>query len=211
MPTFAPPRAAIFDMDGLMLDTERIAIDCWLDAASSLDIAFPHSAALGMVGMHISKAPAYLTDLFGHDFPTDSLLAATHQRYLQATLAPIPLKHGLLPLLDWLEAAALPKAVATSTRRSIAEHHLTAVDILRRFSHTVCGDEIEHPKPAPEIYLKAASLLCVKPEQCIVFEDSNFGVAAAHAAGCRVIMVPDLKDPTPETLALGVPVVASLA
>ncbi|WP_148715603.1 HAD family hydrolase [Chitinolyticbacter meiyuanensis] len=210
MSALAPPRAAIFDMDGLMLDTERIAIGCWLDAATELALTFPESAALGMVGMHISKAPAYLTDLFGSDFPTEALLAATHTRYMAATTRPIPLKADLLSLLGWLEDAELPKAVATSTRRSIAEHHLDAVGILTRFRLLVCGDEIAQPKPDPEIYIKAAGLLGAKPQHCVVFEDSNFGVAAAHAAGCRVIMVPDLKPPTAETLALGVPVVRSL-
>ncbi|WP_169307477.1 HAD family hydrolase [Chitiniphilus eburneus] len=203
--------AAIFDMDGLMLDTERIALGCWHDAACALGLTLTREDALGMVGMHSSKAPAYLAGLYGPDFPVRALIDATHQRYLAAMEQPIPLKAGLIDLLDWLAREQLPCAVATSTRRRIAEHHLDAVGILPRFRHTVCGDEIEHPKPAPDIYLKAAGLLGVAPEHCVVFEDSNFGVQAAHAAGCRVIMVPDMLPPRPETLALGMPVVNSLA
>ncbi|GAA5784648.1 haloacid dehalogenase [Chitiniphilus shinanonensis] len=204
------PRAAIFDMDGLMLDTERIALGCWHAAARELGLPLSEEDALGMVGMHSSKAPAYLAGLYGPDFPVRALIDATHQRYLAAMEEPIPLKAGLLELLDWLAAEGLPCGVATSTRRRIAEHHLAQTGILQRFAQTVCGDEIEHPKPAPDIYLKAAGLLGVAPGECVVFEDSNFGVQAAHTAGCRVIMVPDVRPPQPETLALGMPVVASL-
>ncbi|WP_035051897.1 HAD family hydrolase [Andreprevotia chitinilytica] len=206
----APIHAALFDMDGLMLDTERIACQAWHDAAAELGYDVPAEVVLGMVGMHSSKVEAWLKSQLGDDAPVTLLREATHERYLQLTDGPIPLKPGLIELLDWLAAQGLPIGVATSTRRSIAEHHLKAAGIWPRFAFAVCGDEIEHPKPAPDIYLKAAGQHGIAPESCVVFEDSNFGVRAAHSAGCRVIMVPDLRQPTSETLTLGVPVVASL-
>ncbi|SMC21722.1 haloacid dehalogenase superfamily, subfamily IA, variant 3 with third motif having DD or ED [Andreprevotia lacus DSM 23236] len=208
--TAAPIRAALFDMDGLMLDTERIACRAWHDAAGQLGITLADEVVLGMVGMHSSKVDAWLISQLGDDAPIHLLREATHERYLQLTEGAIPHKPGLIALLDWLKAQGLPIGVATSTRRSIAEHHLKAAGLWPYFAFAVCGDEIEHPKPAPDIYLKAAGLHGVPPQDCVVFEDSNFGVRAGHSADCRVIMVPDLRQPTPETLALGVAVVPSL-
>ncbi|WP_159664807.1 HAD family phosphatase [Andreprevotia sp. IGB-42] len=202
--------AALFDMDGLMLDTERIACRAWHDAAAGLGLEIDPEVILGMVGMHSSKVEAWLKSQLGDDAPVNLLRDATHERYLQLTEAPIPHKAGLIELLEWLKTAGLPIGVATSTRRSIAEHHLKAAGIWPYFAFAVCGDEIDHPKPAPDIYLKAAGLHGVAPQACVVFEDSNFGVRAGYSAGCQVIMVPDLRQPSEETLALGITVLPSL-
>jgi len=203
--------AAIFDMDGLMLDSERLALDCWREAARQLSAPMHEEAILGMVGMHVSRTRQWLLDFFGPDYPADAMRAACHEIYLDRTQNhPIPLRPGILELLSWLEEQDIPKAVATSTQRQIALHHLKQADLLERFAFTICGDDIAHPKPAPDIYQAAAARLGHAPSQCIVFEDSDFGVTAAHAAGCRVIMVPDLRAPSPESRALGIAIVDSL-
>ncbi|WP_188703655.1 HAD family hydrolase [Silvimonas iriomotensis] len=209
--SFPPLQAAIFDMDGLMLDTERIAIDCWASAARELQLQMHDQVPYGMVGMHMSKVPAYLLAELGPDAPVQQLIDATHACYLEATAKAIPHRPGVIALLDWLRERGVPCAVATSSRRSVASHHLQAAGLWPYFEFAVCGDEIEHPKPAPDIYIKAATGLGRQPAECVAFEDSNFGIAAAHSAGCRAIMVPDLRPPTAETMALGVPVVESLS
>jgi len=194
-----------------MLDSERLALDCWREAAQQLAVPLHEDAMLGMVGMHVSRTGQWLRDQFGPDYPADAMRATCHEIYLDRTQnQPIPLRPGILELLSWLEEQDIPKAVATSTQRTIALHHLEKADLLARFAFTICGDDIAHPKPAPDIYHAAASQLGYAPSQCIVFEDSDFGVAAAHAAGCQVIMVPDLRAPSTNSLALGIAIVDSL-
>lgn len=206
-----PITAAIFDMDGLMLDSERLALSCWREAAQKLGAPMHEEAILGMVGMHVSRTQQWLLDQFGPDYPASAMRAACHEIYLERTQNhPIPLRPGILELLNWLEENNIPKAVATSTQRPIALHHLEKAGLLPRFDSIVCGDDITHPKPAPDIYHLAANQLGHATGQCIVFEDSDFGVMAAHTAGCRVIMVPDLRPASAQSQALDVTIVASL-
>ncbi|QLG87225.1 HAD family phosphatase [Chitinibacter bivalviorum] len=202
--------AAIFDMDGLLLETERMALTCWHDAARQLGHDIHESIPLGMVGMHSSKTQAYLIERLGVDFPTQRLRELTHEIYLERSADSIDLRPGVLELFDFLEANGVRKAIATSTRRSIAEHHLKMAGLWSRVEFAVCGDEITHPKPAPDIYLKAITQLGVLPEECVVFEDSNFGAQAGHAAGCRVIMVPDLRPAEESVRQLELEIVDSL-
>ncbi|WP_410497987.1 HAD family hydrolase [Chitinibacter sp. S2-10] len=202
--------AAIFDMDGLLLDTERMALTCWHEAARQLGHEIDEAVPLGMVGMHSSKTLAYLEEQLGAHFPAQRLRELTHEIYLERSAGAIALRPGVIELFDWLEQHGIRKAVATSTRRSIAEHHLKLANLWPRIEFAVCGDEVSHPKPAPDIYHQAIKQLAVKAEQCIVFEDSNFGATAGHTAGCRVMMVPDLRPPQDAIRALGLEIVDSL-
>ena len=123
----------------------------------------------------------------------------------------IALKPGLIELLGWLEDAAIPRAVATSTRRSRAQAKLVRTQLCERFAALVGGDEIARGKPAPDIYLEAAARLGVAPAACVALEDSEPGIRAALAAGMMPIMVPDLAPPSAALLAHALPVFASLA
>jgi HAD superfamily hydrolase (TIGR01509 family) len=204
--------AVIFDMDGLMLDTERLAPLAWSDAAQAIGVEFDMALLPCMVGRNFQDCQAIVVDRYGIEYPTADLMRAWHVAY-DAIVARdgIALKPGLLDLLEWLERENIPKAVATSTRRDRAQAKLEHTGLLPRFHALVGGDEIGRGKPAPDIFLLTAERLAQSPAACIVLEDSEPGVRAALAAGMTPIMVPDLHPPSPELLALEPLVLASLA
>ena len=119
--------------------------------------------------------------------------------YLKTT---VPKKKGLDELLAWLKARGLPAAVASSTYRSLVERNLRTAGVEEYFRKVVTGDQVEHGKPAPDIFLLAARQLGLAPGNCLVLEDSFNGVRAGAAAGCVTVMIPDLSQPTPELLSL---------
>jgi len=202
----------IFDMDGLMLDTERLAPQAWHDAKEALGVDFDMSLLDAMVGRNYQDCRALILERHGASFPTDRLMDAWHVAY-DAIVARdgIAIKHGLVDLLDWLEQARIPKAVATSTRRSRAMAKLESTGLASRFAALVGGDEIARGKPAPDIFLRAAERLGAQPASCVVLEDSAPGIRAALAAGMTPIMVPDQHQPAPDILASGTLVLPSLA
>jgi beta-phosphoglucomutase-like phosphatase (HAD superfamily) len=193
------PRAAIFDMDGLMLDTEPLAARAWAEAAASLGVPFDAQLCARMIGRNFADCAAMARAHYPHDYPVDALLASWHSAYDGIVARDgLSLKAGVFELLDWLGGLSIPCAVATSTRRDRALSKLSHTGLLPRFAALVGGDEIEHGKPAPDIYLEAARRIAALPEMCVVLEDSEPGVRGALAAGMTPIMVPDLQQPSHE-------------
>ena len=203
--------AIIFDMDGLMLDTERIAQQAWRAAGAEWDYTLPDAVYLSVVGRTVRDTEASFLEAFGPEFPframydrkqeiTDDLIAQHG----------IPTKPGLWELLEQIESLGLAKAVATSTARPRATQKLTLTRLIDRFPFIVCGNEIPRGKPAPDIFLSAAEKLNVSPQHCLVLEDSEAGIKAAHAAGMTPVMVPDMKQPSPEIQTLAFRVLDSL-
>lgn len=203
--------AVIFDMDGVLLDSQGLATQAWTRAVTSLGYRLTEEVSLGLLGRNASDSDAILRQTLGPEFPVEVARRAARTLFAELTAEKgIALKHGVRPLLDFLEVNGVRKAVATSTPRVACIRHLWNCDLLRRFPVIVCGDEVAAGKPAPDIFLLAARLLQVDPASCVVLEDSFAGIQAAHAAGMTPIMVPDLKPPDETIRELAYRVVATL-
>jgi HAD superfamily hydrolase (TIGR01509 family) len=204
--------AVILDMDGLMLDTERIAWDAWKQAGRLIRCPVTDDVYEEMVGLNVSACKELLRVRFGPDFPVDALEEAATVIYLdQLEVHGVPHKPGLVEFLGFLEERRIPRAVATSTDTELAIHKLRRAGVLRHFDVVVGGDQVSRGKPEPDIYLLAAARIRQSPANCLAIEDSEPGVRAASAAGMRSILIPDLRPPTSAALAAAHLVVSSLS
>ena len=191
----------IFDMDGLMFDTEQIAQHVWEEAVEQFGYQTPNNAFLGVIGKARPDVESYTRQVFGDEFPFDSVYQRK-QQLLREHLKNygMPLKPGIIELLDWLEKQSVVIALASSSPCEVILDHLEQAGIdSERFSVIIGGDEVVRGKPAPDIFILAAAKLSVPTDECIVIEDSNAGIHAAHKAGMLPLMVPDLIPPTEET------------
>lgn len=201
----------IFDMDGLMVDTERLARVFWLKAFEEFDGRLTERQYLRIVGRTAVDSTVILKEMLGADFPVEECRARMREMYYaDIAVNGVPVMPGLLELVDFLKAESIGYAVATSTARDITMRKLEITRLTPHFKVIVAGDEVTNGKPDPEIFLKAASLLDVSPEKVVVLEDSFNGIRAAHAAKMIPIMVPDLIQPDDEIESLAYAVVGSL-
>jgi HAD superfamily hydrolase (TIGR01509 family) len=206
------PEAVIFDMDGLMLDTEAPALRAWERAARGLGRDFDLTLCRKMIGRNFGDCVALIRARHGADYPVEELTRAWAADYDTIVAAEgIALKPGLAEILDLLDERGIATAVATSTRRERALAKLDRVGLTHRFAALVGGDEIAHGKPAPDIFVAAAARLGVAAGDCIVLEDSEPGIIGAAAAGMVPVMVPDLHQPSVEVLLLKPLVMGSLS
>ena len=192
--------AVIFDMDGTLVDTERVSQTAWRRAAADLGLEVPERIWHDFVGCSIGNARTMINEEFGDPALTDRLFA--HQRDLffeieDEALEPCP---GALEALSALSEAGVTLALATSTAREHAILTLERFGMVPYFSSMTFGDEIERAKPEPDIYLKAAARLAVDPATCAAVEDSVNGARAAVAAGMRTYLVPEWATPTPDLM-----------
>jgi len=203
--------AVIFDMDGLMFDTERLAREAWERAMADWGYVIPDALYLTMVGRTAQSAQMILQQALGPHLPMAAIYEQKEQ-YLETALTQQgpPLKPGLLELLAQLEQWHMPKAVASSTARHAVLRRLAQAGLLLRFAAIVGGDEVPHGKPAPDLFWAAARQLHIPAEECVVLEDADAGVQAASAAGMTPVMVPDLKPSAVESRRLAYQVVSSL-
>lgn len=213
--------AVIFDMDGLMFDTEALNLRGWVAAAKKHGFEISESVIHRHIGANLTATRRIMEEQMGPSFDFDAVRAdRVAYSFGEIEKHGMPEKPGLRELLKWLREQGIPTALATSSERRFVEFYMAHSNLGHPFNATVTGEQITRGKPEPDIFLKAAELLGVRPEGCVVLEDSYHGIKAAHAAGMRPIMVPDLLPPTPEiepllyrkadTLADVIPVLAEL-
>ena len=193
-----PIKAVVFDMDGLLIDSEGLVREAMILAAANLGYEMPLSLCASMIGLPEAQGVRKISEHYGPDFPLQRYLGEERRQVDLLLAEGIVLKTGVLEILDHLDRRGIPRAVATSSSRNSARKHLGHNGVFERFDAIVAREDVERHKPNPDPFLKAAALLGVAPENCLALEDSHNGVRAAHAAGMMTVMVPDLLEPTDE-------------
>ena len=191
-------KAFIFDMDGVILDSETICDQAWLEVAKKQNLPNPQDVMKQCLGTNKNDTIQILKKNYGADFDSEYFIQQTSDYFHQIEFSSgIPLMPFAKEILDYLK----PKyriALASSTRKATVERQLKAVEVLDYFETLTCGDMVEHSKPNPEIYLMACNSLGLKPEQCVAIEDSPNGIKSAFSANLHTIMIPDKIQPTEE-------------
>lgn len=209
-PAFPPrPAAVICDMDGLLVDSERLERRAWQAVAAARGLSLDDARFATFVGLPSDVGATLFARYYGADFDVADFRAATHAWIREAVAgAGVPLRPGALAWLEFVAAAGIPLAVATSSGPRLLEERLGAHR--HRFATMVCRADVARGKPHPDLYLEAARRLGVAPESCLALEDSPTGARAALAAAMPVVVVPDLVAPDAEVAARAAGVYASL-
>jgi HAD superfamily hydrolase (TIGR01509 family) len=195
------PGAVIFDMDGLLLDTERPIKDLWLRAAGNRGWEIRPEAVLRTTGVDEGSTRRIMMEEYGPDFPYEEIRGELSRLIREtAEREGIAWRPGLPVILEKLGALNIPWGIATSTKRTTARWKLEKAG-LAGFRVMVCGDEVDRGKPAPDIFLRAAELLGAAPGDCLGLEDSPAGLRALAVAGIPSIFIKDLVEPPAEVLA----------
>ncbi|UOG19242.1 HAD-IA family hydrolase [Acinetobacter sp. PK01] len=186
---------AIFDMDGTMFDTERLRFQTLKQASQELiGQSFSNEYLMACLGLSAKTAQALAQETYGADIPYAEIRKRADELELESVRScGVPIKKGLVQVLERLRKSGLRMAVATSSRRAIAEEYLINANVYKFFDVVVCGDEVEKGKPHPEIFLTAAEKLNLNPEHCLMFEDSENGVTSAFEAKGITVLLKDIK------------------
>ena len=196
-------KAVIFDMDGVLFDTEQVSNMTWDKLGKELNLPDIHSALLDVIGLNWLDGIAVLKRHYGEDFDGDGFLKEArvrNQAWIEAN--GIPLKKGVCEILQFLKEKQIPTAICSSTAVPIIESHLKKARLSGCFQEIIGGNLVKHSKPEPDIYLKACEAVGLPPQDCLAVEDSPNGIRSAYRAGMQTIMVPDLVPATEELLAM---------
>ncbi len=192
-------KAVIFDMDGLILDTERVAALAYDYAGEAIGIGPAGYMINDVLGLTVRAADEVLEREFGDGYDAEAFAAKKREfTLLYEAEHGVPVKPFVHELIEYLKASGVKLALASSTYAETVKRQLTSAGIYDSFDAVVTGDMVSRSKPAPDIYLRACELLGVAPSDALALEDGKNGILSAHAAGCRVIMVPDLWQPDDE-------------
>ena len=204
------PAAVIFDMDGLIFDTEALYQQAFLAASSAGGLNLPITLIQGTIGVPWASNRLLILEQMGPDFPVDQYGEAVMAHFTALAASELQLKPGVLELLDVLDQLELPRGIATSSSHSTVRSHLSAHGLEGRFDAVIAYGDYAASKPMPDPFLTAAKRLGVNPALCLALEDSHNGVRSASAAGMMTFMVPDLLHPTPEIQSLCTGIVSDL-
>ena len=193
-------RGIIFDMDGLMIDTEKLLHKYWVQAANEFGYPMKMEHVLQIRSLAAKFAIPKLKNMLGEDFDYYKVRARRMELMNQhVEQYGLEKKKGLDELLDYAKKNGYVMAVATATDEERTAKYLKSIGKYSYFDEIVCGPMVANGKPEPDIYLEAAKRLKLQPENCMALEDSPNGILAAYRAGCVPVMVPDLDEPSKET------------
>lgn len=186
----------VFDMDGVLINTEALLLKIWKEVAKENDIKDIESTLKLCIGITNNETEAVFARIYGKDFPYQKYKAAASEMYCaQIQKDGLPVKPGVYELFGFLKENGWQIGLASSTREAVVRSEMESIGLLDYFHVVVCGDMVPRSKPNPDIYLKACELLNVSPGCCYAVEDSPNGIRAASEAGMKSIMVPDLIEP----------------
>lgn len=196
-------QAVIFDMDGVIFDSERLYLQCCKEAAEIFGADHIEQTVLACIGLTTEMTHAHFCSVYGEDFPLQAFWKEATGRFAaKAQGGLLPVKAGAAELLKMLRQQHIPTALASSTRTGMVLRELSAAGLQSCFDVIIGGDKVSRSKPEPDIFLLAASQLGFAAKDCIIIEDSLNGIRAASAAGGFVLMVPDLVTPGEEDIRL---------
>lgn len=189
-------RGVIFDLDGVMFDTERLCLNGWKEAFGQTGYTAEPHIFIDIVGLSAEDTKSALLKHLPDEASFDQL-KRLRDAYVTSYIEKygLPIKPGLLELLAYLKTNGYGMTVATSTEREKVSFYFRKAEIENYFDRVACREMIERPKPDPEIYLKACEIMEARPDECLALEDSYAGIRAAHRAGVKPVMIPDLAAP----------------
>ena len=204
-------QAIVFDMDGVIFDTERLVIEFWKEVAKKHNIPNIEHTCIQCLGTNRVRTREIFLENYGADFPFDPYRAEVTELFnTHYKGVPLPTKPGIRELLSYLQEQDIKVGLASSTAQHLVRDEIGTAGLLPYFQTLVCGDMVEHSKPTPDIFLKACEILNADPTKSIAIEDSFNGIRSAHCAGMTPIMVPDQVQPTDEIRTLAFHVMPSL-
>ena len=189
-------KAIIFDMDGLMIDSERVNFECYQERLKDMNLTMDEEFYKTLLGKPIKGIYQRFYDVYGNDFPIENVIQDVHQLMAERfETEGVPVKKGLVELLHYLKDNNYKTIVATSSNRDRVDKILAQAKITEFFDDSICGDEVTKGKPNPEVFLKSCQKLGVNVDEAIVLEDSEAGIQASYDANIKVICIPDMKYP----------------
>lgn len=189
-------KAIIFDMDGLMIDSERVTFECYQERLKDMNLTMDEEFYKTLLGKTIKGIYQKFYDVYGNDFPIENVIQDVHQLMAERfETEGVPVKKGLVELLHYLKDNNYKTIVATSSNRDRVDKILAQAKITEFFDDSICGDEVTKGKPNPEVFLKSCQKLGVNVDEAIVLEDSEAGIQASYDANIKVICIPDMKYP----------------